>query len=652
MIRFLQSGNKAKKYIMSGFLLVVCVGMVVYLIPGFMSGVDAGGRTGVVATVAGTDISADQVNQFVRQQTQGRRVPDFYLPMLTQQAVKQLIQKQAIRYEADRLGLKVSDQEVRDELEHGANRQTFFPDGKWMGQEQYERLLADNNLTVSGFEADVKDSLLARKLFSAVVGGVSASPAEVERDFKERNLKVKFQFAVLELDEIKKQINPTEAELKAFYEATKARYQGSIGEKRQVRYFIMSDKDAESKVTVDTADLQRYYSSNQDAYRLPERARVRHILIKLPAPGPDGKTDPKAVDEARAKATDILKQIRGGADFAALAKKESADPGSAEKGGELGWIVRGQTVPEFENKSFSQKPGEISDLVQSKFGFHIIQTEEKEPARVKPFSEVKGEIEPVVKGQKVGAYLDHAVNSAQDVARKQGLNKAAAQSGAQVIESNPVGRADALPGIGASQEVMAAVFAVPEKSEPQIARYSQGYMIFEVTKVQPARTPSFEEIKDRVTADFKAQRAGELLQRKLAALADRAHAEHDLAKAAKEAGATVKTSELVGRTSDVPGLGPMSGPASAIFALKPGEISNPIHLGPKGAVAQVLDRQEPSVNDPQFAQQREGLTEQISEQKRQQALEVFVAELENRLKKDGKLKINEAELRNLTKSRG
>jgi len=199
---------------------------------------------------------------------------------------------------------------------------------------------------------------------------------------------------------------------------------------------------------------------------------------------------------------------------------------------------------------------------------------------------------------------------------------------------------------------MGAVFAAPEKSEPQIARYSQGYMIFEISKVEPARTPSFEEVKGRVTDDFKAQRASELLQKKLAALADRAHAEHDLVKAAKEAGATLKTSELVSRTSDVPGLGPMSGPAGAVFALKAGEISNPINLGPKGAVAQVLERHEPSVSDPEFAQQRDGLTDRLTEQKRQQALEVFVAELETRLKKDGKLKINEAELRNLAKSRG
>ena len=661
MIRFLQSGNKAAKYILSVFLLIICGGMVVYLIPGFMSGADVTNRSGVIASVAGTNIGVEDVNQFVQSQTRGRQVPDFYMPILMQQAVRQLIQKQEIHYEAQRLGLKVSDQEVRDELEHGQYRQYFFPDGKWIGQQQYEKFLNDNNLTVPAFEADVKDSLLGRKLVDTIVAGVNVSPAEVEHAFKEQNTKVKFEYAVLELEEIKKQVNPTEAELKAFYDANKARYQNMIGEKRQVRYFLMTDKDAENKVTVDAGALQRYYNENQDTFRVPERARARHILIKMPPPGPDGKVDPKAVEAARAKAADIAKQVKGGADFAEIAKKYSEDrgdaknPSSAEKGGELGWEVRGTPlgwVPEFERVAYALAPGQISDPVQTQYGFHIIQTEEKEPGHVKPFSEVKPEIEKVVKAQQIGDYLDKAVAKVGDIARKQGLDKAAAQAGAQVIPSNPVSRTDALPGVGTSPEVMAAVFAAQEDSEPQIARYSQGYMVFKVTKIEPARTPSFEEIKDRVTTDFKAQRAGELLQRKLAALADRAHAEHDLAKAAKEAGATLKTSELVGRTSNVPGLGAMSGQAGAVFGLKPGEISGPIFLGPKGMVAKVLDRQEPSANDPQFAQQRDNLADTLSEQKRQQALELFMSELENRLKKDGKVKINEAEMRNLTRSRG
>ena len=651
MIRFLQSGNKAAKYILSGFLLIICVSMVWYLVPSSTTDTNTA-RTGIVASVAGEDIRTDEVNKLVQTQLRMRQYPESVAPFIAQQVIQQLIQRQEVRYEAGRLGLKASDQEVRDELQNGMYKTYFFPGGKWIGQEAYEKFLTENGTTVSAFESDVRDSLLGRKLFSAITAGVNVPSAEVEKAYKDRNTKVKFQYAVLSLEEIQKQIKTTDAELNAFYNANKARYQNGVSEKRQIRYFVLEDKDAEGKVTVDASDLQRYYGSHQEEYRIPERVKVRHILISIPPPGPDGKPDSKAVDVARAKAADVLKQVKAGGDFAELAKKNSQDPGSAQDGGELGWIIKGQTVAEFEKIAFSQNKGQTSDLVQSSFGFHIIQTEDKEQARVKPLSEVKGQIESVIKAQKAGAFLDQAATDAQDLAQRQGLDKAAAQRGAPVVQSNLVGSKDALPGVGASPELMAAVFAAPEKG-PQVARYAQGYMIFAVTKIEPPRTPAFTEIKERVTNDFKGQRAYELLQKKTQELADRAHAGHDLAKAAKEAGATVKTSELVSRTSQVPEIGPMNGQASAAFALKPGEISGPLRLGQgqKSAVLAVTERQEPSLTDAQFAHERDSLLEQLSEQKKGEALNLFMSNLDSRLKKEGKLKPNEAEMNSLTKSR-
>jgi peptidyl-prolyl cis-trans isomerase D len=177
-------------------------------------------------------------------------------------------------------------------------------------------------------------------------------------------------------------------------------------------------------------------------------------------------------------------------------------------------------------------------------------------------------------------------------------------------------------------------------------------VIFAVTKIEPPRTPVFTEIKERVTTDFKSQRGFELLQRKTKELADRAHVEHDLAKAAKEAGATVLTSNLVDRTLQVPQIGPLNGQASVAFTLKQGEISGPLQVeqGKKGVVLAVIDRKEPSLTDAQFTRERDGLLEQLSQQKREEALGLFMSNLDNRLKKEGKLKRNEAELSNLTKS--
>jgi peptidyl-prolyl cis-trans isomerase D len=570
---------------------------------------------------------------------------------MRQQALKQLIQQAEIQYESERMGLKVSDQEFRDELQFGPYRQAFFPGGKWIGAEKYKEMLSQGGGTVESFERDVRLDLMQRKLISMIGANATVPDSEVEQAYKDENTKVKIQYAVLKLDDITKTIKPTDTELKAFYDANLARYTNSIPEKRQIKYFLVSEKSIADKVTVDPGEIQRAYSANQEGYRVPARVKVRHILIEMPKPGPDGKVDQKAVDNARAKAMDVLKQAKATSDWTELAKKYSGDPGSKDKGGELGWLGKGQTVAEFDKVAFAQNKGQISDPVQTSFGFHIIQTEDKEDAHLKPLAEVKPVLEESLKQDKIKTELAKASADAEATAQKQGLEKAASKYGAQVVESNPIARTDALPGIGPQPPLMDAVFAATDKSGPQATQTPQATVVFEVTKIVPPRTPSFEEIKDRVANEFKSQRAAAALSTKTREMADRAHAEHDLAKAAKEAGATLKTSELVSRTQPVPDIGSMSGPANVAFTLKQGEISGPLNLGASQAVLQVMERQEPSMDGPEFAKQRDQLRERLSGQKRQQVVNQFVTDLGARLEKEGKVKINKAEMDNLSKSR-
>ncbi|MBZ5504119.1 MAG: peptidyl-prolyl cis-trans isomerase [Acidobacteriia bacterium] len=652
MIKFLQSGNRAAKYILAGFLLILAASMVLYLIPGFM-GDTAASETGVVATVAGREIHRDDVNRMVQAQARGNQIPDFYMPMLRQQAVKQLIQQAEVFYESERMGLKVSDQEFRDELQYGAYKQAFFPGGKWIGADKYKQMLIQGGTTVENFERDMRLDLLQRKLFVVIGANAEVADSDVEKAYKDQNTKVKFQYAVLKLDDVKKSVNPTDTELKAFFDVNLARYTNSVPEKRQIKYFVVTDKNIADKVTVDPVEIQRAYSANQNAFRVPERVKVRHIQINTPITGTDGKVDQKGVDDARAKAQDVLKQVKAGGDFAALAKKYSQDPGSKDTGGEIagGWIVKGQTPQAFENVAFSQSKGQISDLVQTPSGFHIIQTEEKEDAHLKPMAEVKSQIEDGIKQDKIKAQINKTATDAETMAQKQGLEKAASQYGAQVVQSNMVGRNDALPGIGPQPPLMDAVFTTADKAGPQAARTQQSTVVFEVTKVEPARTPAFEEIKDRVANEFKSQRANDILRRKAQEMADRAHAEHDLSKAAKEAGATVKTSDVVSRTQQVPDIGNMGGPASVAFTMKAGEISGPLNVGGSAAVLQIVERQEPSTAEPGFAQQRDQLRERLASEKRQEVITLFLNDLGARLEKEGKVKINKAEMDSLAKSR-
>jgi peptidyl-prolyl cis-trans isomerase D len=386
-----------------------------------------------------------------------------------------------------------------------------------------------------------------------------------------------------------------------------------------------------------------------DEYRVPEQVEVRHILIKTPPPGPDGKVDPKAVDAAKQKAEDILKQLHAGADFSKLAEKESQDTASAKNGGSLGWIQRGQTVPEFEKVAFSLPKGSTSGIVQTSYGFHIIHVDDKQDAHVKPLSEVAAQITPLIAQDKAAQRAQNLADTVESAARSQGMEKAAAQNNLQVTSTDFVSRNDALPGLGPSPEFMDAIFSASQNAPPDMTNLRQGYVVYQVTAVKPPQTPTFEQIRSRVESEFVNQQATAMLAQKTQELADRAHALHDLKKAAKEEGATLKTSDSVTRKDQVPDVGAMSGQASVVFTMKPGEISGPINSGTSGAVLSLVDKQAPSQDD--FQKQKDQIREQVVQQKRDQMLQLFVTNLREQMEKAGKIQINQQVLKQLTTPR-
>src|SRR5579863_10703051 len=166
---------------------------------------------------------------------------------------------------------------------------------------------------------------------------------------------------------------------------------------------------------------------------MPEQVKVSHILIKTPLAGADGKVDEKGLAEAQRRAEDLLKQLKGGAKFETLAEKYSEDPGSAKQGGSLGWIGRGQTVPEFEKTAFSLPKGQMSDLVKSSYGFHIIRVDDKQEAHMKSLDEVKADIEPILKAQKAQQVAQKQAETLLKAATTQGLDAAAAAQSVPVI---------------------------------------------------------------------------------------------------------------------------------------------------------------------------------------------------------------------------
>jgi peptidyl-prolyl cis-trans isomerase D len=654
MIRFLQESGAFKKYFLGAILVVICISMAWYLVPSFTG--QSFGMTAVpaVATVSGQDVTVAEVQRQARQMIdqQGSRLgaqAAMLMPYFTQQAAQQLINEKVLLYEANRMGLRASDDDVRDFLHHGQLGETLFPGGNFAGEQAYQDLASRLGFTIPQLEQAIKEDIVVNKLRAIVTGTASISDTEIKQQFEKQNTKVKFDYAVIKKDDILKTIKPADAELRAYYDRNKQTYVNSIPERRQLKYVVIDNARLLAQTQVTQQDLQNYYDQRRDNYRVPGQVNVRQILIKKPLPGSDGKVDQQAVEQAHSKADDVLKQLKSGGDFADLAKKNSEDTETAKNGGSLGWVQPDAFPVESVSKTVAALPkGGTSDVIDAGYAYVILHIDDKQEAHVKTLDDVKAEIEPQIKQQKASQAGQSMADQLLSDARSNGLDKAAAAKGLQVVSTDFVTSKDALPGIGNDQQFTSAVFSQSANAPPDEVPLHQGYAIYQVTAVKPPATPTFEEIRGRVEQEFKNERAAQDLQQKTQELSDRAKSEHDLKKAAKELGASYKTSDFVLPDAQVPDIGSMSGAAVA-FTLKPGEISGPINNGNNGIVLSVVDRQAPT--DQEFAAKKDQIRAGLIQQKQQEAFGLFMADLRTSMEKSGKIKINQKQLEALTKPR-
>ena len=657
MIRFLQTPGPLKKVILGGLLTIICVFMVITLVPGFGSTdfFGTGPAKGVVATVAGSDITTAEVQREAKQMVQqqfprGGAQVAMLLPYFSSQAAQQLISRSAIIAEARRMGLHATDDDLRDELQHGRYAPVFFPEGKFVGQAAYEERLQQADLSVTQFEEGVKEDILLEKLRNLVAGSALVTDADVHEKFVKDNTKVKFDYAVLHKEDILKTLHPADAELKAYYEQHKAAYANSIPEKRKIEYALIDSAKVQAGIQVNQQEIASYYDQHRDEYRVPEQVNVRQILIKTPLAGADGKVDAKGVEDARKKGEEALGQLKAGAKFEDVAKKYSDDP-SGKTGGSIGWVRRGGfPVPEVDKAAFSLAKGGNSDLINAGYAFVILHVDDKQEAHAKTLDEVKDQIEPAIKAQKASQTAEAEATALVSQSRSGGLDKAAAAKGLTVVTTDFINRSDSLPGIGNAPPLMEAVFNAAEKSPPDQLALPQGFVVYQLLAIKPPATPSFEDIRTRVESEFKESRSAALLTQKTQELSDRAKSEHDLKKAAKELGATMKTSDLVLPDGQVPELGAMSGPASVAFTLKPGDISGPIDTNTSGVVLTVLEKQDPT--DQDYAAKKDQIRDSLRQGKQQELFGLFVSNLRQQMEKSGKIKINQQELKSLTKRQG
>jgi peptidyl-prolyl cis-trans isomerase D len=646
MIRFLQqSNNRLVKALFVVIVVAAAVSMVVYLIPGLSN-------TGVVGSDtyaeiyphwysklfrSGETVSLQRVRQVAAQQL-AQRYPQYadnpmMLNFMTQQVGQGLVQQQMLLSQAASLGITATNDDVAKTLRSGPNAEILFPGGKFIGQDAYANLVAQNrHQTVPDFEADIKRGIIMQRLQAYVTAGVFVSDQDVRDAYRKGNIKIKFDYAVLSADDLRKSINPSDADLEAFFKQNAARYANAAPEARAITYFAFTPQQLPGGMPQPSQqEIQAYYNQHQQEYSVPEQARSRHILIQEAA-GADAKTDAAA----KAKAEDVLKQLKAGGKWDELAKKYSDDPGSKDSGGELGFAQSGRMVPEFDKAIFSQPINEI-DIVKSQFGYHIVQVEERTTAHTQQLNEVLPTIQATLSRQKIAQAEDSYAKQLTAEAGKNGLAATAKAHSLELVSTPPTAQQGTIAALPDGSQLLAKAFQSKQGAAPDYAPTGEGFAIYQVTGIQAAHAPTFADWKSHILDDYRSQNLPTLMTQKLNDLATKAKS-GDFAAAAKAEGATVKTSDLVGANGQVPDFGAVGQVAPKLFDLAQGAISGPINTGRTGVVAKILEKQEPSADEIQksFDQTKE----QMLSEKRDEAFQLFAANIAADYKKHNRIRIN------------
>ncbi|UCD65591.1 MAG: SurA N-terminal domain-containing protein, partial [Deltaproteobacteria bacterium] len=302
------------------------------------------------------------------------------------QVLEQLIQRSLLRQGAREMGIMVSDLEIQQAIEE---MEAFRSDGIF-NVDQYKNILSSSGMTPTSFEDTMRTDLLAGKVIEYLSRFAKLTPLEINDQFDFDNKEIKIEYVSFQGIDFKDQVETGEEELKSYYEENKENY---LTEPQVKLHFLAFPYDPEKKPEIAAEELESYYRQNFNRYSTPEQRNARHILIKTSAEDTED-----ILSEKRIQAEQVLELARSGEDFAELAKQFSEGP-TGPKGGELGSFTRGRMVKPFEDAAFSLNEGEISDIVETQFGFHIIKLEKIEPAYTRTLEEVKSEIEAQILAQ-------------------------------------------------------------------------------------------------------------------------------------------------------------------------------------------------------------------------------------------------------------
>lgn len=606
------------------WMIKILLGLIVLAFVFMGAGSFNANKANKAATVNGEPISINDYQQTYQRlidrlrQQYGDRLNNEMLEMfnLREQAMNQVIETELLRQAAQRYNIAVTP----DELANNITRIQAFKRNGHFDQQQYEMVLSQNRLSPAAFEAMQRENMAIQKLQSIMKSGIRVSTEEARQWYNWQNTQIKIRYAQFAPEDFS-EVTVDDAELKTYYENHKADYKTQP--KIKARYVRFAPSDYLSAVDVSEEAIKAYYDDNKDTYQQPATVDARHILLKLPQDAGE-----ELIAQKREKARAIMEQAKSGADFAELARTHSEGP-SKDKGGDIGTFSRDDMVKPFSDKAFSMQPGDISEPVRTRFGWHIIKVEDKSEESIKPLSDVEEQIRETLATRK---------------ARDEAYDKALAMyntsfSGDDLVENSRdhekislqttdyFTREEGPQSLPKPSEFAEAAFKLPLMEVSDVNEIGEDFYLIQAIERQEEKIPEFEAVQEEVSRDLKQQKQRNAAEAAATEFLDTAKSLASIREAGEKADVAIQTTDFFQRNQPIPDIGREQAITKAAFNLS--ETSpfpeTPVK-GNKGFyVIAFADKQTPAADA--FEKEKQQVVRQLLNQKQSRYMEAWIAEL-------------------------
>lgn len=607
----------AKSYLIKVLIAIIAVVFIFYFGYSFRSP-----RGVKMATVNGEPITSTEYQKTYRELLESlrRQYGDMWSENLIEafdlknQALQQLINQRLITQEAKRLGLDVTEEEIRSEI-------MSYPAFQFQGrfhEGRYRAVLDQNRMAPEDFERSVSEALLKDKASQFLAAFLPVTDQEVREYYTYLNEEAKVDFVTFDPADFREQVKYDPSEVEQFFKDRKDRYR--IPDKINAAYIKINPSDFMNQINIPESQLKAYYQENMDRYKTDKKVKARHILFRL-------DEDKSSEEKVRQKALEVLEKARKGEDFEALARAYSEDP-SAEHGGDLGYFSKGQMVEPLEEAAFELEKGELSDLVKTRFGYHIIKLEDIQEAGVRPFEEVRDEISDRLRSLQASDIAhEEALSLMDQMPYEVDLKEYARSQGLSAQETGLFSKGEEIPGLGEGEKLEQVLFSLEEGQVSDVVEFNESFFIFQTLEKVPSHIPELDEVREAVEKDLVSERAREKARKAAQGLLERLREGGDWDRLTKEAGLTPKTTDYFNRNQEVPGLGDNPELRNAAFELTEAEpYPDKVFESASGAVIMRWAASR-DIDEDALEEEKEEYRSSIREMKHRELFDAWLQEL-------------------------